>query len=177
MVRVFLLLCVLGGTTNAHAAATILRNEASYFQQHYHLNPAERSRIATLTLPDVLQSLRTDRDYTHLVHALLWLAAHPDEAEFLLPYLPSMLQDATCVGLTSSADLIIRDRILTHELVFWGHGGGCDDDLFQVAGRASWLLKELTGQDFGSIRLDSTSAERVRLQEQWREWLRQRGAA
>ena len=84
-----------------------------------------------------------------------------------------MLADTTCVGLTNSADLIIWDRIMTKELTFWGHGGGSEDDLFQVSGRASWLLKELTGQDFGSIRINSGAIDRVKQQEMWLNWFRE----
>ena len=56
------------------------------------------------------------------------------------------------VGLTNSADVIIWERIESGELKFYGHGWVIEDDLFSVAGRASWPLKELTGLSLGSVK-------------------------
>jgi len=146
----------LGSPTQERSRPPWLRTRPSDLQLHFTLNGAESRRLEKLGLTDVIDVLTTDPDYSHLVQAALWLARHPSEAAIVLPALPEMLSDTSCVGLTNSADLIIWDRIATGELVFWGHGGGCDDDLFQVSGRVSWLLKELTGQDFGSITIQST---------------------
>jgi len=163
------------GSQPAGSRITWRRTHPSDLQQHYLLNAAEARRLQTLNLSDVVDVLTIDSDYSHLVQAALWLVAHPAEAEIFLPALPEMLRDTSCVGLTNSADLIIWDRIQTGELVFWGHGGGCDDDLFQVSGRASWLLKELTGQDLGSIAIQSTATERTKLRDLWLSWLARKG--
>ena len=151
-----------------------LRSEPSFLQQNYRLSDAELKRVMTLTPAAVMEAVTVDPDYTHLVHASLWLRHHPDGAAEIVVYLPALLSDSTCIGLTNSADLIILDRILTGELMFWGHGGGVDDDLFQVSGRASWLLKELTGQDLGAIGITTTSAERAELAAKWSQWLQTR---
>jgi hypothetical protein len=151
-----------------------LRSDASFLQQNYRLSDAEWRRVVNLTPADVIEAVTVDPDYSHLVHASLWLRTHPDFAAEIVVQLPALLRDNTCIGLTNSADLIIWDRIQTGELTFWGHGGGSDDDLFQVSGRASWLLKELTGQDFGAIRMNTTTAERAALAEKWSRWFQTR---
>lgn len=151
-----------------------LRAEPSFVQQNYRLSDAQWERAMSLTPADVMEAVTVDPDYTHLIQASLWLQHHPDVAAEIVVYLPALLSDSTCIGLTNSADLIIWDRIRTGELTFWGHGGGADDDLFQVSGRASWLLKELTGQDLGAIGITTTSVERAELAAKWSRWLRTR---
>ena len=54
---------------------------------------------------------------------------------------------------------------------FYGHGWVVNDDLFTVAGRASWLLRDITGEQFGSVKPSSTKAESFALKKQWPAWL------
>ena len=81
-----------------------------------------------------------------------------------------MLENPTVVGLQGYADLIIWERIVSKDLPFYGHGWVVPDDLFSIAGRASWVLSEITGQRFGKVTLSSTLEEIKHLSEERAKW-------
>jgi hypothetical protein len=70
--------------------------------------------------------------------ARAWLADHPNQAQELVPSLAAPV----FIGLTDSADVHVQGR----GMPFYGHGYITENDLFTRAGRASWLLHEVTGR-------------------------------
>lgn len=46
-----------------------------------------------------------------------------------------------------------------------------DDDIFRVCGRASWILKRLTKNEFGIIRCDTKMDDIKAIQKLWWKWL------
>ncbi len=85
-----------------------------------------------------LRSALTRPEAHWLWDARAWLADHPIQAQELVPYLAAPV----FIGLTDSADVYVDGR----EMPFYGHGYIAEDDLFTRAGRASWLLREVTGR-------------------------------
>ena len=89
--------------------------------------------------------------------------------------LPKLIQRITHnkeIGLENTADLIINERIQNGDLKFYGHGQIATDDLFKISGRANHLLKRITGEDFGSVMMNSTQEELTELQKKWILWLK-----
>ena len=103
------------------------------------------------TLDSVLEIITTEKEFWRLCAAKTWCFAHPSE---LFPHLICRLSNKTKIGLVNTADLIIWDRIRSGELKFYGHGGGMQEDLFTVAGRASWILNWMTGENFASVGIE-----------------------
>jgi hypothetical protein len=62
--------------------------------------------------------------------------------------------------------LIIWERISRGEILFEGQGVQIEDDLFQVAGRANWILRNLYAKNFGHV--GSALLSRKLLQAQYR---------
>ena len=89
----------------------------------------------------------------------------------IFPYLVARLGDKTKVGLINTADLIIWDRIGTGELTFYGHGGGMQEDIFTIAGRASWILNQLTGENFAIVHADLTQEQSESFKLRWTEYI------
>lgn len=118
----------------------------------------------TFSLNKVLALLDSAKNFWDLCAAKTWCFAHPYE---VFPHLICRLSNKTNVGLTNTADLIIWDRIQTGELKFYGHGGGMQEDIFTVAGRASWILNWMTGEDFASVGIELTPSMAIKYQADW----------
>ena len=116
------------------------------------------------SLNKVLALLDSAKNFWDLCAAKTWCFAHPYE---VFPHLICRLSNKTKIGLTNTADLIIWDRIQTGELKFYGHGGGMQEDIFTVAGRASWILNWMTGEDFASVGIELTPNMAIKYQADW----------
>lgn len=73
------------------------------------------------------------------------------------------------VGLEGSVNLVINYRVENGDMLL-EPGKVIDDDLFRVYGRANYLLKEITGEDFGSADMNATDKELIKLQRKWIKW-------
>jgi hypothetical protein len=116
------------------------------------------------SLNKVLTLLDSAKNFWDLCAAKTWCFAHPYE---VFPHLICRLSNKTKVGLTNTSDLIIWDRIQTGELKFYGHGGGMQEDIFTVSGRASWILNWMTGEDFASVGIELTPNMAIKYQADW----------
>lgn len=128
---------------------------------------ADRDRIKAFAKSEVFEAVIADPDFNVLFEARYWLIENRSSS---IPDLIDLLDNPIEVGLKGSGDVIISERIESGQLRFYGHGWVVSDDLFQVAGRASWLLKEVTGLDFGSISMYSSLNDLNELQARWRLW-------
>lgn len=116
------------------------------------------------SLDSVLHIIDSEKEFWRLCAAKTWCFTHPSE---VFPHLICRLSNKTKIGLVNTADLIIWDRIRTGELKFYGHGGGMQEDIFTIAGRASWILNWMTGEDFASVGIELTPTLAKEFQTQW----------
>jgi hypothetical protein len=116
----------------------------------------------------MLRKIDQDPDYQSFKVIQYWAAWH---YQALIPELIFRLTDETEVGLTNAREIIIWDRVQEGDLELDGPGAEVADDLFTVGGRANYLLKNLTGEDFGTLEMHTSSEERIRLRDQWVDWL------
>ncbi len=132
---------------------------------------AVRNEIMALKRDAVLASIRTQSDFEPLFVARYWMAGEFGNTRTMIPALIALLTDRTRVGLTNAGDIIIPERIGSGELKSYGHGWYIEDDLFLVSGRASWLLKEITGEKrFGTVKPDSSALDVEAMQRRWANW-------
>jgi hypothetical protein len=103
---------------------------------------------------------------------LLMVAAnqHKDD-KTLLKGLVSQVIDKTKVDLKFTNRLIIWERITTGEIQFEGKGYQVGDDLFTVAGRANWALRNLTKKNFGFVKPNTSESDFNNLQQKWTRFL------
>ncbi len=120
-----------------------------------------------MRLSDFLEVLRTEKDFGKLINAKAWAV---ENYRLAFPYLLQSLIDTSFVGLSNSADLIIPGR--EKELTFYGHGGVLYDDLFTVAGRAAFILNDMTGEEIAVVQPHTTLDTLQSYQRQWILWLR-----
>lgn len=73
------------------------------------------------------------------------------------------------IGLVGANDLVINDRVENGDMPL-ERGEVISDDLFRISGKASYLLKEITGEDFGSAGMYATDEELIKLQQKWIKW-------
>lgn len=131
-----------------------------------------KSRGDTLDYTEsfMLGKIDSSDDYSYIFEAQFWMMEHYRN---MIPELIRRITNKKEVGLINTADLIINERIASGQLKFYGHGGWCPDDLFTVAGRANFLLREITGENFGYVSMYSTEADLKKLQNRWVWWLSQ----
>lgn len=119
-------------------------------------------------LQDVLEIIDTCTEFDEIRKAKSWCIKNYQQA---FPHLVTRLSVKKKIGLVNTADLIISSRIQTSEMIFYGHGGVITEDLFTVAGRASWILGEITGEGFSIVHPDLTEAMAIDFKKQWHEYL------
>ena len=118
----------------------------------------------TFNLEDALSIIDTAKDFGSIMSAKSWCI---NNYELAFPYLVTRLSNKKKIGIENSADLIIWDRIRTGDLKFYGHGGGMNEDIFTIAGRASWILNELTGEEFATVGIYLTGEQSIQHKKMW----------
>ena len=99
---------------------------------------------------------------------LLIVAASPrKDDKGLLSSLTSQLTNQSKATLQGTSRLIIWERITSGEILFEGKGFQVSDDLFTVAGRANWILRNLTKKNFGYVKPNTSAEELTNLQQKW----------
>ncbi|MFN7973250.1 MAG: hypothetical protein U0166_13045 [Acidobacteriota bacterium] len=88
----------------------------------------------------------------------------------LLCRLADQVRDGRVTTLAFAKQLIIWERIERGDLFFEGKGLECHDDLFQVAGRANWMLRNATGRCFGYVRVGATQDDRNTIGDRWQRY-------
>lgn len=129
--------------------------------------PEEKKQILSQSKESLLHVLETDKDFWKVAKARYWCMKNAPDA---IPDLIKLIENPKMVGLGGYADLIIWERIQSKDLPFYGHGWVVPDDLFSVAGRASWILREITGQQFPAVSMKSTPEELKQLSGMWAKW-------
>ena len=119
-------------------------------------------------LQDVLSLIDTTTSLFDVYAAKSWCLQNYEEA---FPHLISRLSVKKKIGLKHTADLIIWDRIGTGDLKFYGHGGGMQEDIFTIAGRASWILNEITGEDFAVVHGNLTKKQAKEFKNNWIDYI------
>lgn len=117
----------------------------------------------------ILDKIDNDSEYQYIFLAEYWIAFHYSD---IIPELIKWVTNKKEVGLVNSADLIIWERIQARQMRFYGHGGLSYDDLFTIAGRANWLLTQITGEEFGHVSMYSKQEQLEALQKKWMKWLK-----
>lgn len=112
-----------------------------------------------------------ETDYEKIFRCPFWLAM--DSARYckFIPELIKALSDTTYVGLTNANDVTIWCRIKSGQLKQNLNTYQIDDDAFKVCGRANWILKRLTKNEFGIIRCDTKIENIKEIQKIWWKWL------
>lgn len=120
---------------------------------------------------DITNFIHHETDYEKIFRIPFWTAMDSARYCTMLPELIQDLLDTTYVGLTNANDVNIWCRVKTGQMIQNSLNYQIDDDIFKVCGRANWILKRLTKNEFGIIRCN-TKAEDIKLiQMQWRLWL------
>ncbi|MEO0473525.1 MAG: hypothetical protein AAF206_28185 [Bacteroidota bacterium] len=123
----------------------------------------------SLSLYQALAILERESDYRQLSRLGYWFANQYEDA------IPALIERSLWqqeVGLTQAAGVIIWERVETGDLPLYGPGAEVEDDLFSVAGRANYFLKLLTGEHFGTIKMNAAPIERKEIQARWLDWMR-----
>ena len=96
--------------------------------------------------------------------------SHKEDKTFLRG-LAAQIANKSKAELKATNRLIIWERITSGEIQFEGKGYQVSDDLFTVAGRANWMLRNLTKKNFGYIKPNTSEEELAKLQQKWTRWL------
>jgi hypothetical protein len=139
---------------------------------------AEKSRLQyesygneysdSLNLVDILSIIDTAKDFRMIMSAKSWCLKNYEQ---VFPYLVARLSMKKKIGLQNTADLIIWDRFRTGDLKFYGHGGGMNEDIFTISGRAAWILNQLTGEEFAVVQINLSKEQAIEFKNNWVEYI------
>lgn len=72
--------------------------------------------------------------------------------------------------MTETYKLIVWERIANKDMIFEGRGIIVDDDVFNVAGKANWILRSIYGVRFDMVTLKTNDYALEGLARQWKEF-------
>ncbi len=135
---------------------------------YYRIFKNDTSKVKNYSKEFIFSKIDKSKNYDYIVEAEYWLAFHYREG---IPELIKRITNDKFIGLKNYQDLIIMERVNNGDMNIDGHGSMVADDLFKISGRANYLLKELTGENFGDVKMKSTEKELQELQKKWVKWL------
>jgi hypothetical protein len=115
---------------------------------------------------DIFYVLEHEKEYTSLGDVQCWVVFNYKTG---IQELIDRITNSREVGLVGAVNLVINGRVESGDMNLEA-GKVIDDDLFRVSGRANYLLKEITGEDFGSAGMYTTDKELQKLQRKWISW-------
>lgn len=118
---------------------------------------------------EIINKLKTAREWPD-IYLLLIASKQYNEDKAFIDSLINQISDMTQSQIKLTSRLIIWERITSGDILFEGKGVQISDDLFKVSGRANWLLRNLTGKNFGNIRINFTTDSLLQLKEKWISW-------
>ncbi|MEO8403256.1 MAG: hypothetical protein ABI480_01620, partial [Chitinophagaceae bacterium] len=124
----------------------------------------------TWSVNDILQKNLEVKTWSDAYLLLVAALPNKDDKGFKEELIKQILNNAE-VKLQSTSRLIIWERITSGDILFEGKGIQIDDDLFKVAGRANFILRNITNHNFGIVRIHSTADELTSLQTKWIDFL------
>lgn len=127
--------------------------------------------IRNYTPEQINQFIYKNTDYEYLFRVPFWIAMDSARYSKYIPELILKLTDVTYIGLTNASDVTIWSRLKSEKMKHNPLNYQIDDDIFTVAGRASWILKRLSKNEFGIVKPGLTEKELLAIQKQWIKWL------
>ncbi len=115
---------------------------------------------------DILTNLKKAESWPDTYLLLVAAMQYKDDKTFIRNLIKE-INDPKETKLQSTGRLIIWERITNGDILFEGKGMQISDDLFKVAGRANFLLRNLTKNNFGLVLLASPQGELDSLQSKW----------
>ena len=126
--------------------------------------------IRNYTQQDIETFIHSRKDYEYIFRIPFWAAMDSVRYSWLIPKLINDLTDTTFVGLINANDITIWSRVKSGDMAHNTLNYQIDDDIFTVAGRASWVLKRLSKNEFGIIKLNMQNKELKAIQNRWIKW-------
>jgi len=121
----------------------------------------------TWSVSEILQNNITAESWAD---AYLVAVGASSKKDSIIDKLIDQLENASITKLKLTNRLIIWERILSGDIIFEGEGLQVNDDLFSIAGRANWILRNITKKRFGFITPNSGTADIQALKGKWKQW-------
>ncbi len=127
--------------------------------------------VRNYSIEQIRNFIYKEKDYEYLFRCPFWIAMDSARYVQMIPELVKAITDETFVGLTNAGDVTIWARVKTGELKQNPLNYQIDDDVFKVCGRANWILKRLSKNEFGNITTSTTLKDLIEIQKKWVKWL------
>jgi len=127
--------------------------------------------IRNYKIDEIRKFIHVGTDYEKIFRCPFWIAMDSARYCTMIPELIKDLSDTTYIGLTNANDVNIWCRVKTGQMKQNSLNYQIDDDIFKVCGRASWILKRLSKNEFGNIRCATKYEDILAIQKQWQKWL------
>ena len=126
----------------------------------------------SMDVQKALKIIDTEKDFLKLCQVKTWCLKN---YQAIFPELIKRLTDTKEIGLNVFMDL----HVLGREDYSWNNpmstgskaGIFVNEDVFTIAGRASWILNKITGEDFAEVRVTKKEEELQGFQKQWSKYI------
>lgn len=149
-----------------------LKTVRDEFVVAYSKRPDSSMReIRNYTIDEIRNFIYKETDYEKVFRCPFWIALDSVHYAVMIPELINALTDTTYIGLTNAFDVTIWCRVSKGQLQHNTYNYQIDEDIFKVGGRALWILKRLTKNQFGVIRCETKMDDIKSIQKSWLQWL------
>lgn len=138
----------------------------------FKMDTSEPRKVRNLMLVDVLNTIDKEKNFDKLFPIQYW-AVMDSNYVTILPELIARVTDNTIVGLDNAYDILIWERMTDKQKNWLSYAYIVNDDLYQRSGRANYILKKISGENFGDVRIKSSPEKLQELQSKWQKWYKQ----
>jgi hypothetical protein len=133
------------------------------------IDSSEAIRVRGIGKNEALKLIDNEKNFDKLFPVTYWQAVDSNYMEFI-PFLIDRITNTTLIGLNQADDILIWERLTEKQKAWIGYAYIINDDLYQIAGRANFLLKKISGENFGDIRIKNNPEKLLELKEKWKKW-------
>ena len=125
------------------------------------------TELLNMDLEKSVSVIDTETDLKKLFLARDWCRKN---YKACFPVLIEKLIDTTYVGLTEFFDTMVPGR--NEKSQIYGHYGVVNEDIYTRAGRASYILNQITGEDFAVVRINNDYNSLQQYKEAWIKYVK-----
>lgn len=138
----------------------------------FKMDTSEPRKVRQLLLGDILKTIDKEKNFDKIFPIQYWAVMDSNYVK-IIPELIARVTDNTIVGLDNAYDILIWERMTDKQKSWLSYAYIVNDDLYQRSGRANFILKKISGENFGDVRIKSTPEKLQDLQDKWQKWYKQ----
>lgn len=135
----------------------------------FKMDTSEPRKVRLLTAAEVLNIIDRQNNFDQIFPVQYWSVMDSNYVK-IIPQLIDRITNTTVIGLENADDILIWERMTDKQKSWLSYAYIINDDLYQIAGRANFLLKKISGENYGDVRIKSSPEKLKDIQSKWQKW-------